>query len=416
MMVVFDQIDNLRAFLPADTVIVLHVSQTFCDAQVVANMVPDGVYVNPTQLQTEWGDVMPQHHSNFRFIREIETFDYFVIHASNDMFLLPGAADYIATADMGVQQHRFGPPNRPNSVERLAQAINAEEIFHSQTEGTWYRTDLFAEMIDVIEKYKPFPSDVVAPEEYYYATMASTLEASIALPYVHVETHFEYVSHVVGPALINAIHQRNFYDNLKEKVEYYVQLNKSKDIRPVSDEVNFANVFAVKRIPRDYWHPFRVQTRAITRMHKPKRLRFPVRGTEPAAMHILTFAGEAIQDETLLRGYRDVFSVEDDVLLLIWVKETEANIDLPKLVDASSRAGLDEGDAPRVEAVVLPDTEESLAQIAWIADVLYLSNMPFPLSDMLFARPGYANALRDYYVTATQGRPWNSSTSAGVPS
>jgi hypothetical protein len=405
LIVVFDQIDNLRAFLPADTIIVLHVSQSFCDAQVVANMMPEGVYVNPTQLQTEWGDVMPQHHSNFRFIREIETFDYFVIHASNDMFVLPGAAEYIATADMGVQQHHLQPPVEHEPLRRMATDIGAGGIFHSQTEGTWYRSDLFAEMVEIIDKYWPANSDMKAPEEYFYPTIASTLDASMTLPYIHVETHFEYASHLVSPGLINAIRHRRFYQNIQNNVAYYAAL-KGEDLT-ASHEVDYQNVFAVKRIPREYWHAFRVQVRAITREQQPKRLRFPVRGTEPAAFQILTFSGEAIADETLLRGYRNVFSADDDVLLLVWVQESLAGDELPKLLEASTKAGLDDVDAPRVEAVVLPDTEESLAQVAWIADAVYSADLPLLTSDMLWARPQYASALFDY---------WKASTSAGVPS
>ena len=95
--VVLDQIMNIKFYIE-NPVIVLHISKDFYENEhgdfhelkEIKN-----VYINPENLETGWGNILLTHVSNYYYIKGMVEFDYFILHASNDMYLKTGIEDYI---------------------------------------------------------------------------------------------------------------------------------------------------------------------------------------------------------------------------------------------------------------------------------------------------------------------------------
>ena len=397
--VVVDQLDNFRAFLPPDTVIVIHLAAGFSDPVRMQTILPEGIYANPVSLPTRWGNVMDQHAANFRFASEIEEFDYFVLHASNDAFFAKGAERYLSGVDALVQRYPIDPSRNSPELEQLARTIGAERIYNSQVEGTAYRKDLFAEMVELVERHwRPNPAAIHAPEEWWYPTIAHTLTGSTRPPYVYCETHRHVTKHEPTPALLRALRDGRYAEEVRDDDQY---LSVSEDYQ----ENDFNHVFAVKRVPRVWDDPLRTYVRSLSREAGPRlRLRAPV---DVPPFVAVGFAEEALARPELLKGYREAFSAGDGATLILWVpQDARAPGIEPRLVDACERAGLMEPGAPDVTGLVLPVAAESELVLAGIADVYCGAELPAgPFSELIHVKPEHTRRLRRLAELAAKAPP-----------
>ena len=196
--VIEDQIANLQRFVPGAQV-VLHLSEGFSYARrrgveirselwMRRSTIPrlrrmPGVAVNDARLRTEWGNILHTHLSNFRYADANLDFDVFVLLSSSCLLVRPGAGDLMGGYDFGIglrvaereNEWRVANENDPVYLA-IKQEAGATDLYVNQSEGTYYRRELFRRVADVIDRHWGFvPGHVRVHEEVYLPAVASTL-------------------------------------------------------------------------------------------------------------------------------------------------------------------------------------------------------------------------------------------------
>ncbi|HQG28635.1 MAG TPA: hypothetical protein PLY73_08750, partial [Candidatus Ozemobacteraceae bacterium] len=160
----------------------------------------DGVLVNPDHLPTwsRWGSFVHVHNSNFRFAAGKVEFDHFIIHSSNDLLVRRGATDWMKDLDAACGLGVLSPDStwvaaprvfRDEAFRNIRRHFGVSEILTSQAEGTFYRREMFQEIVDVIDRHYDFsvPAENYERVETYYPTLAAKLANRIGRPYVFSE-------------------------------------------------------------------------------------------------------------------------------------------------------------------------------------------------------------------------------------
>ena len=256
--VVVDQIRNIQYFVP-NTTIVLHVSKNFKWPQSIKNFDLsefNKVYINPTRLPTKWatGSIALAHISNFKYISEICDFDYFLLQASNELFVAKGVEEYICNYDAGLRQlaaakwhwwSRRGVCDE--NLRKMVESSGVDQIYHSMCEGTFYKKSVFEGMVSITDGFlqdTKDPEKEYPKEETYFPTAASKIAKKIGLPYSYIVLTRPSVS-------IEEI-------NIIRKKEYPLLNIK----RPSICGEKF---FAVKKVPRKIYDPIRIYIKGLTK-------------------------------------------------------------------------------------------------------------------------------------------------------
>ena len=206
--VVIDQICNYKFFCP-ECGIVLHISKGFNwkdslikeENFLSALSKFENVFVNPTRLNTAHADMVHTHISNFEYVSKIAEFEYFSMEASNALFVrhMPP----ISNCDADFNNNGFlekmlslywhSKTLKDEYLYGILACLNADfsAVRKSQIEGSFYRKELFQEIIDVINKVYRYElvqnkDRIIYPrEEIYYPTIASLLNKDGKLKIVH---------------------------------------------------------------------------------------------------------------------------------------------------------------------------------------------------------------------------------------
>ncbi|WP_455631054.1 hypothetical protein [Megamonas sp.] len=187
--VINDQIANIKKYL-IKPIIVLHISKGYYNNYKEKDInLEDNVYINPSHLETSWGNIYKTHVSNFKFIREVVDFDYFVMHSSNDMYVKYGLEEYINIFEAGFNK-RFSwdtysmwwpmeVANKDEILKKIMRYLGLNRIVATQIEGSFYRKDIFEKIIEVLDKFI-YSEDIsieeklnYTREEIYFSTIAS---------------------------------------------------------------------------------------------------------------------------------------------------------------------------------------------------------------------------------------------------
>ncbi|MBQ9419739.1 MAG: hypothetical protein IJU31_05105 [Synergistaceae bacterium] len=254
--VVFDQVCNIQHFNPGCG-IVLHISPVFSwDKSKITRSefesrlreFPD-VFVNPEQVRTGWFDIIQAHVSNYKCVRGKVGFDYFVLCASNELYIKTGAEEFVEGYEAGFSfkpvdfKHNIGYVERAsrdepllNIIKHITNYANKNEIlrciYHCQVEGDFFSVKVFDEIFALMEKY--FDHNAIKylyqREEIYFGTITklTTPEEKI---WNKPLTFFTYNAH--GRDTINSL---------------------------ISNENKF---FSVKRVDRDINNPLRAYIRDV---------------------------------------------------------------------------------------------------------------------------------------------------------
>ena len=185
--VIRNQIENFQKYID-DMCIVLHVSSGFFEKYEIKELENlEDVYINPTHLNTKWADIIHTHLSNFHYIFEMLDFDYFVLHASNDMYIRRGFTEYVQKYDAGFNIRKvikkyshWWPGNMALEDKQLLEMMDAcgqTMIIASQVESSFYRKDIMEEIVKIIEEHYDAATKVgnYTREEFYFSTVASNL-------------------------------------------------------------------------------------------------------------------------------------------------------------------------------------------------------------------------------------------------
>jgi hypothetical protein len=260
--VVRDQIANIQKYNPGATV-VLHISREF----IKRRWLPLGIWqservlINPVRQSTAKFGLLPIHLSNYQYAKSHGSFDRFVIHASNDMYVKSGAGAFMAKFDANV---RPVPVNLEGSwvhlprlrqhqyLSALAAHLGNSPVCASTPEGTAYSSEFMEEALRLLIDRFPYEAspDPYPDEETVLPTIAHALGVSRGLPFLASEltlgrpvTEAE-VRQVREGALV--VPQKTFFDST-ETYEVY----------------DPANIFAVKRVARQMNDPLRTFIRSL---------------------------------------------------------------------------------------------------------------------------------------------------------
>ena len=149
---------------------------------------------------------MPPHLSNFAFIETLgKSYDYFIFHSSNDLFVQHGVAQYIQQYDAGFALHYlpqkytyWWPCERAwtdSGLEACMETVGQTRYVASQVEGSFYRMGLMRTVMTTIQNCVDngtvdLEADC-AREETFFATIAECLvdRERVGRPYVFSEVH-----------------------------------------------------------------------------------------------------------------------------------------------------------------------------------------------------------------------------------
>lgn len=201
--VVIDQIINFKHFCP-ECVIVLHISRgfdfehSFHSRKEFLSILKtfDNVFVNPTSLDTQWAEIIQTHVSNFKYISTVTDFNYFILSASNELFVRRMPDDFTKNYDVGNDDKVFLELTNWAWYEhfkadiyllRILEYFNAtlNDVRKSQIEGSFYRREIFADIVRVIDHFYNFDRiskerRIICPrEEIYYSTIAHLLNKNL---------------------------------------------------------------------------------------------------------------------------------------------------------------------------------------------------------------------------------------------
>lgn len=265
--VLFDQLINFKKFCPGSNFVV-HInknSELFLQKNKIIESLPSNCHVNKVSLKVDRHDIIQAHIENFRYCERVfgKIVSHFCIHASNDMMVRSGLESYIFSHECGVHQLKnyeemphWTPYIRskfdPQFVE-MCKYVGAKDTFGSQPEGTFYKTELFEEMCNIVEKYfdrekissymtkdkEDTNNTLYAREELYFPTLASKLSNNIAYPYLYSEV--VAAQRKITPQLINSIR------NCSISQDDCLEMHRFKEIQIYDKE----NLYAVKRVSRN---------------------------------------------------------------------------------------------------------------------------------------------------------------------
>lgn len=194
--VVLDQILNFFHF-NQDCAIVYHLSQGFNykesllskDDFLDAISKIGNVFINPESVRTGGADIIQAHLSNFRYINSFLDFDFFSLCASNELFIKEGLYEYITPFDCGLEFLNIHATEQKDWVPGL-QALKdielkgfienngGDSIFGSHVEGSFYKKELFAKIVDEIDSFYDYRKMPYAypREEIYFSSVVYLID------------------------------------------------------------------------------------------------------------------------------------------------------------------------------------------------------------------------------------------------
>lgn len=187
--VVLDQIINFK-FFNSECGIVLHFSDKFdyVNSSITKNEFKKivrnigNIFLNPESLRTGECDIIQAHLSNFNYIKELYEFEYFVLCASNELFIRHGAYQWIKEYDCVIYSSKVSEhpewvqgkvAKRDIELQKLMREIDATEIIGTRVEGSCYKKDLFDEICKVINRNYDYRTMELryAREEVFFSTI-----------------------------------------------------------------------------------------------------------------------------------------------------------------------------------------------------------------------------------------------------
>jgi hypothetical protein len=202
--VVLGQLRNFSFFFPEATA-VLHISANASfDARQFMDALDDSglgnALVNPERLATGWGNILLAHVSNICFIRSRGNATQICLHASDDMLVRKGVANWLNLHQNFFNYRRINPGTNwrygraaleDECLARICKQFGNARLIGSQLEGSCYSAPLLYDIADIISGTELQPPRVAYPrEEVWLSTLACALGAYIqGSPYIFSEYH-----------------------------------------------------------------------------------------------------------------------------------------------------------------------------------------------------------------------------------
>lgn len=309
--VVIDQIRNYKKYIK-NPIIVIHISKSFFQKEEgkfseIEEM--RDVYINSMHFNVGWGNIAHVHISNFLYICDkITDFDYFLMHASNELYVREGVESYIGQYRAGFQKrilysHKsmWWPCEMAHNdivLKEIMQKCNATNIVASQVEGSFYCKKLFTKIVEMTCNVDFLQGESYTREEVVFSTIAYCYleEKDIGYPITYSEVHqydkglwkiqrlyhsisiLPIIRGILVPERCNKVYEWlvNCYESIgnykikkrtvrevaKGNNKYILHRNKMNDY-PGKFRLYDGNVYAVKRVERKITDPIRVYIRGL---------------------------------------------------------------------------------------------------------------------------------------------------------
>lgn len=308
--VVIDQIENIKRYI-YKPIIVLHISKEFYNNeggnfQEIEEL--EDVYINSIHYSVGWGNIAHVHISNFNYISNITDFDYFLLHASNDMYIKPQIEDYIKQYDAGFcrrilryEKTMWWPCQKAHEdlfLKEIMQDHGIDEIVATQVEGSFYKKKIFEKIINYIGIEDISGDEIYTKEEIYFSTIAYALinKSKLGYPTTYSEVHqydmglwkiqrflysfwkfpvlknfaTENVKNKIYYKIVKRYEERKHYAINKHVIDRIVKGDKKYVLRhskmndyPGKFYLYDGNIFSVKRVARDMDDEIRIYIRGM---------------------------------------------------------------------------------------------------------------------------------------------------------
>jgi len=257
---IYDQILNWSIYVPNSAVIV-HLSRIAPFdlnelSQCLSSISGIGIYLNQARLETNSLSLLQAHLSNWNVIQQAKiNCEYIIMESSNSMFCRHGVLEHIFKFDCGYRTAwtaadfaNFGWHNHPMSEDHdFIRYMQGQPLRNHQPEGSWFRYSMFLPVIDELNKYfkdnghiRTYNTEEVYPYMIWKRRHPNATTSDTYLWMKQEQTTDNFFDGLFNPMTIPEI-----------KLVASGQCTWGK------------NVYAVKRIPREYNHPSRVFIRRM---------------------------------------------------------------------------------------------------------------------------------------------------------
>lgn len=151
----------------------------------------DNFFINPVRLNTAFAEIIHPHIANFGYVSKMVDFEYFAMSASNELFvrIMPPISDCDLCANISrsyislKSEYWYKKVIDDQYIYKIVDYLGGakEDICKSQIEGSFYRKELFKQIIDVINQIYPYEEifnqkrAIYPREEFYFSTIARIL-------------------------------------------------------------------------------------------------------------------------------------------------------------------------------------------------------------------------------------------------
>jgi len=256
--IINNQIENIFKFNPLSTII-LHVNISFTDFD--KSKINKNVYINSKRFPYRPGNGMLWIHLQ-NYLEAIELnipFHYFVILASNEMFIRKGMHEYVEKHKNGIQLveydskidwhlfHRDIHLN-PNMI-KIMNKLNVTTFYGGQSEGNFFEKGVFQQIVDVY-----FDSDIVLDD---YSDTFETDEVMLQTIFYGLNIK-KYTIPITLQNYCNAIqYTSDFIDDLLNKKIIIENKRYPKTLLSPHTGKDIDTIFSIKRVDRTF-NPLRL--------------------------------------------------------------------------------------------------------------------------------------------------------------
>lgn len=204
--VVIDQIININTF-NENCAIIIHISAGFDWKKTLMSEIEflervskiPNVLINEKRLETDWGNIIECHISNYYYSIDRIDFKYWMPCSSNELFIKKGLYEYIKVYEHGGQARELkmtdawfkSAPFKDGTLSEISSSFNTNLIYYGQVEGSFYDSKLIKQIMDIISKCNLAEESKKLPyprEEVYFQSLAKYVCAS------HYENNTTYVN------------------------------------------------------------------------------------------------------------------------------------------------------------------------------------------------------------------------------
>ena len=250
--IVNNTIENIFHFNP-NSKIILHINKTFKDFNPSLSNYHN-LFINKTNIDyIKGGNLLAYHISNFDYcIKNNISFEYFILSASNELFIKRGSNIYIESNKNGLQivkqnedtlieWHNFKKNIENNeSILKLFKLIENNNLCGGQTEGQFYQKHIFQKIYDI------------------YIQITSTAQP---LNFEAEEIIPQTIFNSLNLQYKDPITLQNYTNNIDFTIQYIEELINNIKIKSntlknqlVSPHINkySENIYSIKRVDRNF--------------------------------------------------------------------------------------------------------------------------------------------------------------------